>query len=77
MPIVFDSDQQKCDMKEVFNQSEKRTSVRGKALLKATAPKAFGTAAFYLMLVMVRTHSSISALCSSSCEIRVKSRRSL
>jgi hypothetical protein len=51
--------------------------VRGKALLKATAPKTFGTGDFFLMFVMARTHSSISASRSSSEEIRVESRQSL
>jgi hypothetical protein len=58
-------------------KDKKGTSVRGKALLKATTPKAFGTGDFFLMLVTARTQSSISASCSSSGVIRVKSRRSL
>jgi hypothetical protein len=49
----------------------------GKALLKATASKAFGTGDFFLMFVMAHTHSSISASCNSSWEIRVESQRSL
>jgi hypothetical protein len=77
IPIAFDSDQQKCGAKEVFDQDKKRTSVRGKALLKATAPKTFGTGDFFLMFVTVRTHSSISASRNSSEEIRVESRQSL
>jgi hypothetical protein len=64
-------------MKKAFDQSKERTSVRGKALLKATAPKAFGTGDFFLMLVTVHTHSSISASRNSSEEIQVESRRSL
>jgi hypothetical protein len=38
-------------------------------LLKATAPKIFGTIAFFFMLVTARTLSSISASFSSSEEI--------
>jgi hypothetical protein len=58
-------------------KDEKGTSVWGKALLKATAPKAFGTGDFFLMLVMARTQSSISASCSSSGVIHVKLRWSM
>jgi hypothetical protein len=36
-------------MEKAFNQSKERTSVQGKALLKATAPKAFGTGEFFLI----------------------------
>jgi hypothetical protein len=56
---------------------KKRTSVRGKALLKATTLKTFDTINFFLILVMARTQSSISTSCNSSGEIRVESRRSL
>jgi hypothetical protein len=63
--------------KVILDQGKKHTSVRGKALLKATAPKTFGTGDFFLMFVTARTHSSISASCSSSEEIWVESRQSL
>jgi hypothetical protein len=55
----------------------KRTLVQGKALLKATAPKIFGTINFFLILVTARTQSSIFASCNSSGEIQVESRWSL
>jgi hypothetical protein len=62
----------KCSAKD-----NEHTSVRVKALLKATAPKIVGTKDFFLMLVIARTLSSISASCNSSGEIRVKSWRSV
>jgi hypothetical protein len=52
---------------------KRRTSVRGCDLLKATAPKTFGTIDFLFKKMMTRTPSSISASFSSSEEIHVGS----
>jgi hypothetical protein len=52
--------------KKCLAKDNEHTSVWGKALLKVTAPKIFGTNAFFLMLVMARMLSSISTSCNSS-----------